>query len=98
MGGRELNEICAGADPALASLEVLDLVLARGLQVLPAFETQGGPYRRRRGSAFDNLGQVALQRADPAVRATAAALYVAQMASRRGRMEKLCVSMNSLAS
>lgn len=79
MGGRELNEICAGADPALASLEVLDLVLARGLQVLPAFETQGGPYRRRRGLAFDNTGPVALQHANPAVRATAAALYVAQM-------------------
>jgi len=82
MGGRELQALCAGADPALADLPTLERLLARGLAVLPAFAPQGGPFRDRAGSLHDHAGPVLLASLSPAERATAAALYVAQMTAR----------------
>ncbi len=82
MGGRELHALCAGADPALADLPTLDALLARALRVLPAFETQGGPFRGRPGELRDAAGSVSLSDLTPRERATAAALYVAQMTAR----------------
>lgn len=79
MGGRELLALCDGADPALADLPVLDQLLARELRVLPGFERQGGPFRNRQGHLLDARGPCQLSDLSPAERATAAALYVAQM-------------------
>ena len=80
MGGRELQAICAGADPALASVAALETLLARGLYVLPGFEAQGGPFRDRIGRLEDSRGGCMLSDLSRPERATAAALYVAQMA------------------
>lgn len=79
MGGRELQALCAGADPALASLEALDGLLRRGVMALPAWSLQGGPFMGRTGRVVDSVGAI-----DPAAlpepeRATLAALYVAQV-------------------
>ena len=82
MGGRELQVLCDGADPALADLATLNTLLARGLRVLPGFEAQGGPFRDRSGSLFDAQGPVRLQDLAPHERATAAAMYVAQVTAR----------------
>lgn len=79
MGGRELQALCAGADPALASLDTLAALLARGLQVLPGFEPQGGAFRHCIGTLHDARGPLALTDLTPAERATAAAWYVALM-------------------
>lgn len=82
MGGRELQALCAGADPALADLSTLQRLLHRKLCVLPSFERQGGPFRNRRGGLLDAAGPVELTALTAAERATAAALYVAQMTAR----------------
>lgn len=79
MGGRELLALCDGADPALAELSTLDQLLARELRVLPGFERQGGPFREREGQLLDAAGSCQLGDLSPAERATAAAMYVAQM-------------------
>lgn len=80
MGGRELQTLCAGADPALASAEALDRVLTRGLLALPGFEPQGGPFRDRAGQVLDAAGQPVALAALPAdERAALAALYAAQV-------------------
>ncbi|MFN4116752.1 MAG: L-fuculose kinase, partial [Inhella sp.] len=41
MGGRELQQLCAGADPERANAEDLQRLLARGVMALPGVETQG---------------------------------------------------------
>ncbi len=80
MGGRELQQLCAGADPELANADDLQRLLARGLMVLPGFETQGGPFRDCIGRIVDAQGEeVALTELTPAERATLAALYTAQV-------------------
>lgn len=79
MGGRELQWLCAGADPALASVEVLQALLQRGLMAVPGFEPQGGPFREHPGVVVDAQGPVPLHTLAPAQRATLAALYAAQM-------------------
>lgn len=79
MGGRELQHLCAGADPATANLQDLQGLLARGLMAEPGFEAQGGPFRERTGSVRDLQGTVALHSLSPAERATLAALYSAQV-------------------
>jgi sugar (pentulose or hexulose) kinase len=79
MGGRELQHLCQGADPALADTDVLGTLLARGVLALPGFESQGGPFRARVGSVVDMGGPVALAALSPAERATLAAMYSAQM-------------------
>lgn len=79
MGGRELQHLCQGADPALADTDVLGNLLARGVLALPAFESQGGPFRERAGCVIDMNGPIALTSLSPAERATLAAMYAAQM-------------------
>ena len=79
MGGRELQRLCAGADPALANMADLAHLLARGVMALPGFEPQGGPFREHRGSVVDAQGDVDLLSLPPAQRATLAALYAAQV-------------------
>lgn len=83
MGGREVEHLCAGADPALADLAVLDALLARNVMVRPGFESQGGPFRKHRGCVVD-CGQALdhdayVGRFNDAERATLAALYAAQV-------------------
>jgi L-fuculokinase len=75
MGGRELQHLCAGADPALANVADLQRLVARGLMALPGFESQGGPFRTQTGQVVDAHGPVALHSLSPAERATLAAWY-----------------------
>ncbi len=79
MGGRELLALCSGADPALASLEVLDGLVRRGVMALPAWSAQGGPFMGRRGEVVDGGGAIDVSALAPAERATLASLYVAQV-------------------
>jgi len=79
MGGRELQHLCAGADPALANTADLDDLLARGVMALPGFEPQGGPFRDQTGQVVDANGPIRLDSLSPAQRATLAALYCAQV-------------------
>ncbi len=79
MGGRELQQLCAGADPALANEADLRRLLQRGVLALPGFEAQGGPFRGDVGRVLDDQGHVALERLNVAERATLAAFYAAQV-------------------
>jgi sugar (pentulose or hexulose) kinase len=79
MGGRELQHLCAGADPALANLQDLQRLLDRGVMALPGFEPQGGPFREHTGQVLDPQGPLALRDLTAAERATLAALYAAQV-------------------
>lgn len=80
MGGRELQHLCAGADPALANAGTLAALVARGVIALPGFETQGGPFRTHSGRVVDAAGSpVDLAALSPAERATLAAMYTAQV-------------------
>ncbi len=80
MGGRELQHLCAGADPALANADTLAALVARGVIALPGFETQGGPFRTRAGCVIDADGvRIELAALPPAARATLAAMYAAQV-------------------
>ncbi len=80
MGGRELQWLCAGADPELANADDLQRLLARGVMALPGFETQGGPFRERIGRVVDAAGdEIPLTKFTPSERATLAALYTAQV-------------------
>lgn len=78
-GGSELQHLCAGADPALASAADLDRLVRRGVMALPGFDGQGGPFRQRTGQVMDAQGEVVLATLSPAERATLAALYAAQV-------------------
>ena len=82
MGGRELQTICGDADPRLANLATLEALLARGLQVMPAFSSQGGPFQGRQGHVLLDGDRRSPADLPPVERATAAALYVAQMTAR----------------
>jgi L-fuculokinase len=79
MGGRELQALCAGADPALANEADLHQLLQRGVMALPGFETQGGPFRANVGRVLDAHGSLPLESLNAAERATLAAMYAAQM-------------------
>jgi sugar (pentulose or hexulose) kinase len=79
MGGRELQQLCAGADPALANAESLARLLAAGVLALPGFEAQGGPFRHQLGRVVSNDGERQLSTLAPPERATLAALYAAQV-------------------
>jgi sugar (pentulose or hexulose) kinase len=80
MGGRELQHLCVGADPALANVATLAALIARGVMALPGFETQGGPFRTRTGCVVDAEGAlVELATLEPAERATLATTYAAQV-------------------
>ena len=79
MGGRELQQLCAGAEPDLANEADLQSLLQRGVMALPGFETQGGPFRQQHGTVVDAQGEIALLGLSPAERATLAALYAAQV-------------------
>ncbi len=82
MGGRELQAICGDADPRLANLATLEALLARGVQVMPAFSSQGGPFQDRQGHVLIDGDRRSPADLPPLERATAAALYVAQMTAR----------------
>ncbi|HSI58533.1 MAG TPA: L-fuculose kinase [Ideonella sp.] len=80
MGGRELAALCAGASPQQASLASLAELLRDGVQALPSFASQGGPFA-------GSVGRV-LRRGEPieaalalseVQRASLAALYCAQL-------------------
>ncbi len=79
MGGRELQQLCAGADPALANAESLARLFADGVLALPGFEAQGGPFRHQLGRVVSNDGELTLSTLAPPERATLAALYAAQV-------------------
>ncbi len=79
MGGRELQQLCAGADPAAANETDLRRLVQRGVLALPGFEAQGGPFRQHRGRVVDAAGPLALDSLSPSERATLAALYAAQV-------------------
>ncbi|KPF60223.1 hypothetical protein D621_01990 [beta proteobacterium AAP51] len=79
MGGRELQHLCAGAEPDLANEADLQRLLQRGVMALPGFETQGGPFRQQAGLVVEAQGEVALASLGPAERATLAAMYAAQV-------------------
>lgn len=78
MGGRELEHLCAGADPALANEADLLRLVQAGVMALPGFETQGGPFRQTAGEVVDAKGPRVLHSLSPSERATLAALYAAQ--------------------
>jgi sugar (pentulose or hexulose) kinase len=78
MGGRELQALCAGADPALADLACLDALLARGILALPAPATPDGPLHGCAARVVDADGALPLSALGEAERATLAALYAAQ--------------------
>lgn len=79
MGGRELQHLCAGADPSLATLATLQRLVDRGVMACPGFEPQGGPFRARTGQVVDAEGPLPLASLTPAERATLAAFYCAQV-------------------
>jgi sugar (pentulose or hexulose) kinase len=81
MGGRELQLLCAGADPSLANAADLQTLVDRGVIALPGFESQGGPFRHCTGRLMDAQGPVALGDLRPSERATLAAFYCAQVTS-----------------
>lgn len=81
MGGREIEMLCAGAEPSLADPAVLASLLERGVQVLPGLGALGGPFAAQRGGILQPGGPVALAeiatRFTPVERATLAALHCA---------------------
>lgn len=81
MGGREIETLCAGADPALANTESLRALLCRGVQVLPGLGALGGPFAGRHGCILKDGQRIALtdiaRHFDPAERATLAAMHTA---------------------
>ena len=79
MGGRELQRLCAGADPALANAVDLARLLKRGVMALPGFESQGGPFRSRSGCVVDARGEIDLMSLTASERASLAAMYAAQV-------------------
>ncbi len=79
MGGRELRAICGDADPRLANSATLEALIARGLQVMPTFSSQGGPFQGRQGQVLIDGGRIFLAGLSPVERATAAALHAAKM-------------------
>ncbi len=86
MGGRELALLCAGADPGLAQLSLIEPLLTRGLKIFPAFEKQGGPFPDMDGEILLDGRALSLeawpQAASPAERATAASMYTAFVTAR----------------
>lgn len=83
MGGREIGHLCAGADPGSADISRIAALLRRGVRLLPSFEPQGGAFAqcagRIRVEGRDWTLEEWARRLDSADRATAAALYAAQM-------------------
>ena len=80
MGGRELQALCAGASPALASLEALTSLLQREVQALPSFAGQGGPFAGHQGVVLERVSPINTASAlSAAERATLGALYCAQV-------------------
>lgn len=81
MGGREFAALCAGADPALATADLLREVLAGGWQALPSWSDSGGPFVGRRGQVLRRGQPEATDpRAVPtSLRPALAALYCARM-------------------
>ena len=80
MGGRELEALCAGAAPELASMAALVELIDRDVQAWPSFVQQGGPFIGRtgrvteRGALVDATGALT-----PPQRASLGALYCAQV-------------------
>lgn len=79
MGGRELEAICAGAAPSLSSLALIDELIAREVHALPSFAAQGGPFAGCAGRVLEAGRVIDAGTLVPALRATLAALYAAQV-------------------
>ncbi len=80
MGGRELEALCAGASPALASLPGLADLLRQQVQALPTFAGQGGPFAGAPGTVLRAGVPIDPATAlDAGQRASLAALYCAQV-------------------
>ena len=80
MGGRELEAICAGAAPALASEQGLAELMCDEIQAVPSFASQGGPFGGEAGGVLRRLDAIDARAAlGPVQRASLAALYCAQV-------------------
>ena len=81
-----MEVLCAGASPSLANLDSLQALLARGLQILPAFSDQGGPFTDRVGRVEIDGRTVPEERwactFSDAERASAASWYIGLMTAR----------------
>ena len=80
MGGRELEAICAGAAPELASSAALAELFDRDVQAWPSFVQQGGPFMGRSGRVTERGVRIdAAVTLTPPQRASLGALYCAQV-------------------
>ncbi|WP_290867289.1 hypothetical protein [Aquabacterium sp.] len=85
MAGREFAQLCDGAAPGLASLAVLEDVLAQEWWATPGFAAAGGPFARETGQVWRGwdpatvVSARAWHEVAPAIRATLASLYVGQV-------------------
>jgi hypothetical protein len=80
MGGRELEALCAGAVPALASLPGLAELLRQQVQAVPVFAGQGGPFAGSPGTVLRAGVPIDPATAlDAGQRASLGALYCAQV-------------------
>jgi sugar (pentulose or hexulose) kinase len=80
MGGRELEALCAGASPALASTAGLAELMRDDVHALPCFAPQGGPFAGSAGAVLRHGTPIdAATALSPVQRASLAALYCAQL-------------------
>jgi L-fuculokinase len=83
MGGREIERLCAGADPSGADLSIVPDLLRRRVQIVPGAEAQAGIRSKLPGKILVGERSHTLEEwrtgFTPVQRATAAALYTAQL-------------------
>ena len=79
MGGRELEALCAGASPTLASAAGLAELLRDDVHALPSFAPQGGPFAGSVGAVLRRGTPIDASALSPVQRASLAALYCAQL-------------------
>lgn len=79
MGGRELEALCAGASPTLASVSALRALLHDDVRALPSFTTNGGPFVGQVGTVTSGGRPIAVAGLSAEARATLAAFYCAQV-------------------
>ncbi len=79
MGGRELQVLLHGADPAAADPAALAGLLGRQVMALPAFVSQGGPFAASTGCVTERGAPVDWRPWPAAQRAALAQLYAADV-------------------